>query len=97
MGFPSTFFTLQWEFAQRMAALEDLELPTALMAYTYYYISFGLGRDFDPENPIWQTYLSGQERCPDGAAWSHQFYRQRQIELPPRQVENAFGCFSYTM
>ena len=64
------------------------------MAYTNFYIRFGLGHGFDPEHPVWREYLAGLGEATDGREWTYRFYRQRPPVTPPN-VAATFGCFAY--
>src|SRR5262245_2631574 len=71
-----------------------MPLSRALFEYTNFYIRFGLGRDFDPDHPGWQAYLTGLRDEVDGPAWTSRYYRsQHATGSPP--VAATFGCFSY--
>ena len=90
------FFELQLSFADTVARLSGLSLARTLFEYTNLYIRFGLGRDFDPEHPIWREYVAGRETASDALEWTYRFYVTRRPEAattPP--VVATRGCFSY--
>jgi hypothetical protein len=90
------FFDLQLDVAEAVARLAKLPAERALLDYTNLYARFGLGRDFDPEQPAWREYVAGLRDAADRGAWTYAFYRRRpDPELPPG-VAATFGCFAYT-
>jgi hypothetical protein len=91
--FARAFFDLQVHFAERVAALASLPLPTALLDYTNLYIRFGLGRAFDAAHPAWQEYVAGLAGAPDASEWTHRFAQGRPDGAPA--VAARFGCFAY--
>src|SRR3954470_6741125 len=95
MILPKEFFELNFQFAQRIADVTGLDLATSLLLYTHLYMRFGLGRSFDPENPVWQTYIAGLGETDDPGTWTYQMYlQQAQTDSP---VDSPFGCFSYAV
>jgi len=86
------FFELQFDFALEAARLTGLPLDKALLDYTNLYARFGLGRDFDPTNPVWRDYLAGLAAAPDPVGWTHAFYRSRGPDRGPR-LDASAGCF----
>jgi hypothetical protein len=96
MVYAEPFFDLQIRFARKVAQLSGAPLANVLLAYTNLYARFGLGRDFNADDPVWQDYLSGAEDAADALAhWTHRFYRSRLPERPPPFVVSSVGCFSY--
>ena len=95
MRFAKPFFDLQLEFARKISALSGMALARALLGYTNVYIRFGLGREFDPDDPRWQEYLTGLHDASDAGDWTYHFYRSRPDEAPPPGIVATFGCFSY--
>ncbi|MFN8489480.1 MAG: hypothetical protein U0350_17995 [Caldilineaceae bacterium] len=91
------FFDLNLQFAQRIAQVTGRPFADCLLDYTHLYPRFGLGRGFDPNNPVWQAYWQGLQQAEDGGAWTYAFYRQRMTEAPPSAPAPAFGCFSYAV
>jgi hypothetical protein len=89
------FFDLQLLFARAVTRCAGIPLPTALMEYTNLYIRFGLGRDFDPDHPVWREYLAGVRREYDLGIWTHGFYQSRLPESGAPEAVASVGCFSY--
>jgi hypothetical protein len=89
------FFDLQFQFAERVAALRGLTLERALLEYTNFYVRFGLGRDFDARHPGWRAYLAGLRDTHDAREWTYRFYTTRGAVGSP-DVVASFGCFAYT-
>ena len=95
--YKQAFFDLQWHFAHKVALLSGLPLAQVLLKYTNLYIRFGLGRDFNPTNPIWQEYLAGLQNAHDQCEWTYYFYLTRTTTSPTPPVVAQFGCFSYAL
>jgi hypothetical protein len=104
MPYPIEFFRLSYEYARRISQVTDLPLPEALLKYTNLYLRFGLERDFNPQAPLWQSYLQGLGASADPVAWTYDFY----LETDRRQhaavgngnssaSHNGFGCFTYSL
>ena len=91
------FFDLQWQFADKVAAISGLPLPRVLFEYTNLYIRFGCGRDFQPTHPVWQAYLAGLQDTDDKRAWTYRFYLTRDEAMAGPPVAATFGCFSYAL
>src|SRR2546422_3545338 len=89
------FLDLQLEFAHTVTVLSGLPLARALLEYTNLYIRFGLGRDFDPANPVWQTYVAGLRETNDRGEWTSRFHETRPHAIAPPALVATFGCFSY--
>lgn len=89
------FFDLQLVFATRVAEVSGLPTPRALLEYTNLYVRFGLGRDFNPSNPVWLAFLDGIEGAGDLGEWTYRFYLQRAGTPAGPRVAASFGCFSY--
>jgi len=89
------FFDLQLQFADTVTILSGLPLARVLLEYTNLYVRFGLGRDFDPADPVWREYLAGLQDTKDSREWTYRFYLARPEVAPPATVA-AFGCFSYS-
>jgi hypothetical protein len=89
------FFELQWQFAERIAALSGKPLEAALLHYTNFYIRFGLGRDFDASHPVWRIYIDGLAAAAEPMDWTWRFFLTRPPVQPPSLVA-SFGCFSYS-
>ena len=96
MIYAKAFFDLQFQFAQKAAALSGLPLADALLKYTNFYIRFGLGRDFDRAHPGWREYLAGLRDAGDGQAWTYRFYMTRPCGPASPPVVATSGCFSYS-
>jgi hypothetical protein len=97
MRLSKAFFDLNLQFARRIVELTGRPFAECLLDHTHIYLRFGLGRSFDPTDPIWQAYLQGLQQAEDGGAWTHQFYLKRLAETPPSILAVAFGCFSYAV
>jgi hypothetical protein len=97
MVYAKAFFDLQLHFAHRVAELSGLPFAQALLKYTNLYVRFGLGRDFNPEHPIWQAYLAGLSDRNDQLDWTYRFYLTRTDAMAGPPVVAAFGCFSYEL
>ena len=95
MVYAKAFFDLQLKFARKVTALSGLPLNQALLDYTNLYVRFGLGRDFDPAHPTWQTYQAGLQDAEDTLEWTYRFYLARAEALAGPPVAATFGCFSY--
>ncbi|MGV3524074.1 MAG: hypothetical protein ACO1RX_07615 [Candidatus Sericytochromatia bacterium] len=91
------FFDLQWHFAETVSALSGHSLAFALLHYTNFYIRFGLGRDFNPQHPLWQAYLTGLHETPDPQDWTYRFYLAHQHLPAEPRVTARFGCFAYAV
>ena len=89
------FFALQIHFARAVARLAALPLAPTLLDYTNLYVRFGLGRDFDAANPVWQAYLAELRDTPDLLDRTVRFYATRPRVVDPPGLVAAFGCFSY--
>ena len=96
MHYAKEFFDLNARFAQKAAQVTGMSIERALLDYTYLYLSFNLGRAFDPQDATWQDYLAGLLGHPDPAVWTHDFYLRQQHIRPRPLPEPAFGCFSYS-
>lgn len=97
MKYPKQFFDINLRFAQKVSEISRETPDRALLHYTNLYIRFGIGRDFDAANPIWQEYLEGLHQAQDGIEWTYQFYLKRQQQNIVKLQESPFGCFSYTI
>jgi hypothetical protein len=97
MLFSQDFFDLNLKFARRVAEVTGESLQQSLLEYTHLYLAFGLGRDFDPENPIWQDFLCQIMERTDPAEYTHRFYSGRMAEQPKQLPDHSFGCFSYAL
>ncbi|MFI4998394.1 MAG: hypothetical protein ACHQK9_00815 [Reyranellales bacterium] len=95
MKFSKEFFDLQTRFACRVAELSGMPLEQALLDYTNLYVRFGLGRDFDPEHPIWTDFVTGFARTTDRAEWTYRFFLSRENRPGPPSIVATSGCFSY--
>lgn len=97
MVYAKAFFDLQWQFADKVTTISGLPLTHVLFEYTNLYIRFGLGRDFQPDHPIWQAYLAGLQDTDDTRAWTYRFYLTRDEALTGPPIVATFGCFSYAL
>ena len=89
------FFELQWQFAERVAAISGMPREQALLHYTNFYIRFGLGREFDANDAVWRIYIDGLQNASDAVDWTWRFFLTRP-SVPPPSLVAAFGCFSYS-
>jgi hypothetical protein len=85
------FFQLQLSFAAKVAEVTQVPLEETLLAYTTFYLSFDLGRSFDPTHPLWQEYLTGLKQVGDQAQWTYSFVQRQRTDF----TANFYGCFSY--
>ncbi|MGO8946518.1 MAG: hypothetical protein ACLQUY_02400 [Ktedonobacterales bacterium] len=92
MELAKDFFQLQLSFAERVAQITQSPVDEMLLAYTTFYLSFDLGRSFDPADPIWQAYLEGLRRTSDPAEWTFAFYQRRRTDF----TADFYGCFYYS-
>lgn len=97
MNYPKRFFEINLHFAKRVAELSGQPIEITLLHYTNLYIRFGLGRDFDATNSIWQSYLAGFYQVEDTAEWTYRFYLEQQQRVATQLHDLPFGCFSYTI
>ncbi len=97
MDYSKEFFEIQSRFARKVAEVSPQSLENTLLHYTNFYIRFGLGRDFDAANPVWQEYLKGLSQTEDAIEWTHHFYLKRQEQTISQAFQSPFGCFSYTI
>jgi hypothetical protein len=99
MRFSREFIALTLRFAQHVERITRIPLDDALLHFTHLYLSFGLRRDFDPLNPIWQAFLDGLTLHPDLVDWTWTFYLERQTDARADVAEpdRAFGCFYYAL
>jgi predicted PolB exonuclease-like 3'-5' exonuclease len=74
MNYPKEFFDINLRFAQKVSEISQETADSALLHYTNLYIRFGIGRDFDATNPIWQEYLEGFHQAQDVTEWTYRFY-----------------------
>lgn len=96
MVYAKALFDLQIDFAHKVAELARVPLACALLEYTNFYVSFGLGRDFGSTNSIWLRYLEGLRDAEDVKDWTYRFYLSRAGENAKPQTAATFGCFSYS-
>jgi len=97
MVYAKAFFDLQLLFAHRVADVSCLPLTRALLEYTNLYVRFGLGREFDPADETWQTYLAGLRDTSDWQEWTYRFYVTRAHQNAAPTTVATFGCFSYAL
>lgn len=97
MIYEKEFFDFQLEFVDKVKQLSGLPSARVLLEYTNLYIRFGLGRDFNPEHPVWQTYLCGLQHTNDVREWTYRFYLMRAEAMIEPPVAAKFGCFSYAL
>lgn len=102
MNYPREFFEINLRFAWKVSEITQEPIESALLHYTNLYIRFGIGRDFDAANPIWQEYLEGLHQAEDTLSgryseWTYRFYLKQQQQASPKSHNSPFGCFSYTI
>jgi hypothetical protein len=97
MVYKPAFYNLNLLYARKAAEVRRMDPAEALLRYTYLYVHFGLGRDFNPRHPVWQEYRAGLFRADDDVEWTARFALQREIAAPRPAEENQFGCFSYSI
>ena len=95
MIYAKSFFDLQLDFAETVAARGGLPLARAVLEYTNVYIRLGLGRAFDPAHPEWREYLAGLHGAHDRRDWTYRFYLKQGREPAGPPVVATFGCFAY--
>jgi hypothetical protein len=93
--YAKAFIDLQLDFAETVASLAAMPIARAVLAYTNLYVRFGLGRDFDPQHPIWRDYLAGLHETNHRREWTYRFYLTRPHAVPPPGLVATFGCFAY--
>jgi hypothetical protein len=86
------FFQLQLSFAEKVAQVTQAPLEETVLAYTTLYLSFELGRSFDPAHPLWQAYLQGLQHAPDRAQWTYRWYQRQRTDF----IADFYGCFYYS-
>lgn len=97
MTYPRGFFEISLRFAQKVGEITGGPIEHTLLHYTNCYVRFGLGRDFDAANPIWQQYVTGLHQARDPADWTYRFYLECQDQATPKPGDSPFGCFSYAV
>jgi hypothetical protein len=97
MNYPKKFFEINLRFAYKVSEITQQSVESTLLLYTNLYIRFGIGRDFDANNPIWQEYLEGLHRAADTTGWTYRFYLKQQQLVSLKSPALFFGCFSYTI
>lgn len=93
--YPREFFDLQIEVVRKVMEIEGIPLSEALSQYTTFYRRFNIGKSFDPNNPIWQEFIStlNEGNLSDKV---YEFYLKRKnIELPLDPNRKKFGCFTF--
>ncbi|ETX05089.1 MAG: hypothetical protein ETSY2_25075, partial [Candidatus Entotheonella gemina] len=94
------FIDVTVQFAQHVSRITLLPLDEVLFRFTPLYLSFGLGRDFDPLHPSWQTFVAGvtphYQKLVD---WTYTFYLQQPIDVSTDVTDShaVFGCFYYSI
>jgi hypothetical protein len=97
MLFSKDFLDLNLKFARRVSEVIGQNFRESLLEYTHLYLAFGLGRDFDPLNPIWRSYLHQLKNELDEVEYTHRFYLEQKAKQTGQKPENQFGCFSYAL
>ena len=92
MELTQEFFQLQLAFAEKVAQVTHVALEETLLTYTTLYLSFELGRSFDPTHPVWEQYLEGLQHASDQAQWTYSFYEHQRTDF----TADFYGCFYYS-
>jgi hypothetical protein len=95
MIFAKDFFALQLTFAERVAELAQVPRERALLDYTNLYVRFGLGREFDEQQPVWRAYLAGLRAAGNVCDYTHEFYLGTAGATTAPLSLGKFGCFSW--
>jgi len=97
MVYTRSFFALQLQFAQRVAARFGIPLPEALRHYTTFAVSLN-----QEEN--WETFAEALMQADDPLEWTYQIYSERSAPEPLPTPEDTeflgrplFGCFYYAV
>jgi hypothetical protein len=90
--YPSAYIELQVWSAGRLRDSSGLAGPEALLRYTNLYRILDLGRQPDPQHPVWCEFVDhiGGERL--DAARAYAFYRDR---LATAELNPDPSCFAY--
>jgi len=97
MEFSSNFFALNFAFAHRVADFTGMELEQALLEHTYCYLALGLGRDFNPDHPLWREFLTATSTLETQISQAHNFYLVRRLPKALSSPEQSCGCFYYSV
>ncbi len=95
LTYSRAFFELQIRFAARVADLAKVPLPQAFLNYTNFYTRLGLGRDFDPDWPVWPEFTNGLADAADPAGWAQSFFRSHAARPSLPALVTSVGCFAY--
>ena len=97
MDFCANSFALNFAYAHRVADITGMELEQALLEHTYCYLALGLGRDFNPDHPLWREFLTVTTDLETQIIQAHRFYMERRLPktLPPQ--EQSCGCFYFSI
>jgi hypothetical protein len=87
------FFSLQIEFAKKLAEVSGEKFSDVLLHSTTLYRRFRLGKVLDPNNPIWLEFLSKTDG--DLAQRAYEFYVQGENREDQRLKRIKFGCFQH--
>jgi hypothetical protein len=91
------FFDLNLQFARRVSEVTGQSFQSTLLGYTHLYLAFGIGRDFNAQNPVWQSYLNAMMNGADPAEYTYRVYLEQLAKQPKERPENPFGCFFYAL
>jgi hypothetical protein len=81
------FFSVQRRFAERWAGLAPLPIETAyLECTTWYRQAAGLGREFDPDHPIWQQLVAEVRAATDPDGVVHAAAQRNEPDVSPGPV-----------
>ena len=94
MHYPRGFFSIQLTFARKITQLTQRPYQGTILNRTALYRILGLDWSLDPQNPVWQTYLTGLHQADTDTDWSYQFYLERADQIPSYDTPR-WGCFSY--
>jgi hypothetical protein len=81
------YFAVQRRFAERWATLASMPIETAYLECTTWYLqAAGLGREFDPNHPVWQKLVDQVQSSADPDGVVHAAALQNEPEVPPGPV-----------
>lgn len=94
-GLPREFFDIQIKFARKLSEVSGRPFNDVLLDSTLLYNRLGMGGKPDPNNPLWQEFISGM-REQDLTNYAYQFYlRSKNKKIEAGKERLMFGCFRY--
>ena len=87
-------FSTQLTFARKITQLTQRPYQETILNRTALYRILGLDWSLDPQNPVWQAYLTGLLGEDTDTDWSYEFYLERADKIPSYNTPR-WGCFSY--